>query len=95
MNDNVPGTMKPTTKNKSALERPCPVKYRLTFEDYELQQRRLAKEGKNFIDKEHELWFGDGKKKKTELAGLQKAHRKAGLSDDNFLHPLDPRRKAA
>lgn len=94
MNDNVQGTMKPK-QAKHELERPCPVKYRLTFEDYELQQRRLAKEGKNFIEKEHELWFGDGKKKKAELDSLRKAHRKAGLSDANFLHTLDPRRKAA
>lgn len=88
--------MKPT-KNKPSktLHRPVPVKYRLTFEDYELQQRRLFKEGKNFTDKEHELWFGDGRKNARELAGLQAQQRKAGISDANFLHPTDPRRQAA
>jgi hypothetical protein len=92
MNSIFTGTMKRKPKPVYQLERPVPVKYRVTFDDYELQQRRLARDKKTFVEKEHELWFGDGKRKARELAVLQNSQRKAGRPDADFLHPLDPRR---
>lgn len=95
MNSIVPGTMKKNAKKKTInfeLARPIPVKYRITFLDYELQQRKLRKEKKTLVDKEYELWFGDGSRKARSLASLQRIQRAAGIPDVEFLHPLDPRR---
>lgn len=86
------GTMKRKKTVIYPLNRPVPVKYRVTFEDYELQQRRLAKEKKTFIEKEHELWFGQESRKARSLATLQRLQRKIGIPDEDFFHPLDPRR---
>lgn len=100
MNSMFPGTMKkkPTARKEKTveqkLERPVPVKYRLTFEDYELQQRRLRRDKMTLVEKEHQLWFGDGSRKGRSLADLQRSQRNAGLPDEDFLHPLDPRRGA-
>lgn len=90
MNDTLPGTMKPNEKPTGELNKPVPIKWRATWDEEELVRRRLFEEDKTIVQKEHELWFGDGKTKRRELERLRAKHRKAGLADDRFRNPKAP-----
>jgi hypothetical protein len=72
------------TKPRGGLLRPVHLTIRLTFGEYEYIARKCK--DKSVAHETRQLWFPANWEK--ELNFLRDAHRKIGLSDIDFIHPI-------